>query len=178
MCLCVHVHVCDWITCAIHLKLTWHCKSTIILKILSKIKQNGSSHCSSVVTNSTSIHEDHVQFMASLSGFRIQHCHELWCRSQTWLRSCVGVVVVQAGSCSSDSAPILGTSTCHKCNPKKERNKNKWSYLKKHTKQILNGSSLTSITVKTLTAILALDFILYSILDISGVTEETILSGF
>ena len=27
--------------------------------------------------------------LASLSGLRIQHCHELWCRSQTRLRSCL-----------------------------------------------------------------------------------------
>ena len=27
-----------------------------------------------------------VWSLASLSGLRIQHCHELWCRSQTWLR--------------------------------------------------------------------------------------------
>ena len=28
-----------------------------------------------------------VRSLASLSGLRIQHCCELWCRSQTWLRS-------------------------------------------------------------------------------------------
>ena len=27
----------------------------------------------------------HVQSLASLSGLRIRHCPELWCRSQTWL---------------------------------------------------------------------------------------------
>ena len=26
-----------------------------------------------------------VRSLASLTGLRIQHCHELWCRSQTWL---------------------------------------------------------------------------------------------
>ena len=30
---------------------------------------------------------------ALLSGLRIWHCHELWCRSQTWLRSGVAVAV-------------------------------------------------------------------------------------
>ena len=30
-----------------------------------------------------------VRFMASLSGLRIQCCCELWCSSQTWLRSCL-----------------------------------------------------------------------------------------
>ena len=28
-----------------------------------------------------------VQSLASFSGLRIWHCHELWCRSQTWLGS-------------------------------------------------------------------------------------------
>ena len=28
-----------------------------------------------------------VQSLASLSGLKIKHCHELWCRLQTWLRS-------------------------------------------------------------------------------------------
>ena len=31
---------------------------------------------------------------ALLSGIRIQHCHDLWCRSQTQLGSCVAVAVV------------------------------------------------------------------------------------
>ena len=26
-----------------------------------------------------------VQSLALLNGLRVQHCHELWCRSQTWL---------------------------------------------------------------------------------------------
>ena len=35
-----------------------------------------------------------VRSLASLRGLRIQRCGELWCRSQTWLGSCVAVVVV------------------------------------------------------------------------------------
>ena len=35
-----------------------------------------------------------VQSLASPSGLRIQPCHELWCGSQTWLRSGIAVVVV------------------------------------------------------------------------------------
>ena len=35
-----------------------------------------------------------VQTLASFSGLRIQHCCELWCRSQIWLRSGVAVTVV------------------------------------------------------------------------------------
>ena len=47
----------------------------------------------SVVTNPSSIHEDAVQSLGSISGLRIRHCHELGCRSQTWLRSCIAVAV-------------------------------------------------------------------------------------
>ena len=50
------------------------------------------------VTNPTKIHGDVV----SLSGVRIWRCREWWRRSQTRLRSCVVVAVVQAGNCSSD----------------------------------------------------------------------------
>ena len=35
-----------------------------------------------------------VQSLASLSGLGIQNCRELWCSSQTWLRSWVTVAVV------------------------------------------------------------------------------------
>ena len=34
-----------------------------------------------------------VRSLALLSGLRIQHCHELWCRSQMQLRSGVAVAV-------------------------------------------------------------------------------------
>ena len=34
-----------------------------------------------------------VQSLASLSGLRIQHCHEQWCRWQTWLRLTIAVAV-------------------------------------------------------------------------------------
>ena len=64
-----------------------------------------------------------VQSLASLSGLRIQRCYELWCWSQTWLRSGVAVAVVEAGSCSSDSTPSLGTSICCGYGPKKTEDK-------------------------------------------------------
>ena len=35
-----------------------------------------------------------VQSLASRSGLRIQHCHELWCKSQMQLRSGVAMAVV------------------------------------------------------------------------------------
>ena len=49
--------------------------------------------------------EMQVQSLASLSGLRIQHCHNLWCRSEVQLGSAVAVSVAQAGSCSSNSTP-------------------------------------------------------------------------
>ena len=68
-----------------------------------------------------------VQSLASFSGLRIWHCHDLRCRSQTWLGSgiAVAVAVVQAGSCSSDQTPSLGTSICCGCGPKKTKDKKK-----------------------------------------------------
>ena len=35
-----------------------------------------------------------IPFLASLSGLRIRHCRELWCRLQMWLRSRVAVALV------------------------------------------------------------------------------------
>ena len=67
-----------------------------------------------------------VQSLASVSGLRIRHCHELWCKSQTQLRSDVGVALAQAGSNSSNWTPSLGTSICCRYSPKKdERQANK-----------------------------------------------------
>ena len=45
-----------------------------------------------------------VRSLAPLSGLRIQHCHELWCRWKMWHGSCIAVDVAQAGS--SAVAPI------------------------------------------------------------------------
>ena len=66
-----------------------------------------------------------VQSLASFSGLRIWHCHELWCKSQTQLRYGIAVVVVQASGYSSNSAPNLGTPICHRCGPKKKKRKKK-----------------------------------------------------
>ena len=51
-----------------------------------------------------------VRSLASLSGLRVWRCCELWCRSQIELGSRVVVAMVQAGTCSYDSALSLGTS--------------------------------------------------------------------
>ena len=63
-----------------------------------------------------------VQSLASLSGVGIWHYHELWYRSQMWLR--VAVAVVKAGSCCSNSTPSLETSICCASSPKKQKKKN------------------------------------------------------
>ena len=67
-----------------------------------------------------------VQSLNSLSGLRIQHCLELWCRWQMQLGSGVAVAVAQAGSYSSNSTPSLGTSIMLWVRPyKKKKTKNK-----------------------------------------------------
>ena len=75
--------------------------------------------------NPTSIHKDVAQFLALLSGLRIQHCHELWCRSQMRVRFYAAVALAQAGSYSSDWTPGLGTPICHGCGPKKTKRQKK-----------------------------------------------------
>ena len=62
-----------------------------------------------------------VRSLASLSGLRSRRCRELWCRSQTRLRSDVAVAVAEAGSCSSSWTPSLGTSRCRGCGPRKRK---------------------------------------------------------
>ena len=62
-----------------------------------------------------------VQSVALLSGLRIWRCHKLWCRSQMRLGSDVAAVAAEAGSCSSDLTPSMGTSIGHKCSPKNEK---------------------------------------------------------
>ena len=61
------------------------------------------------------------QSLALFSGLRIPCCHELWCRSQMWLRSHIAVAVVYASSHSSDLTPDLGTSICLGCGLKKTK---------------------------------------------------------
>ena len=70
-----------------------------------------------------------VWSLASFSGLRIWHWHELCWRLQTWLRSCVAGAVAQASRYSSYLNPSLGTSICHGHGPKKTKIKNNflWS---------------------------------------------------
>ena len=48
------------------------------------------------------------------------------------LGSGIAVAVAQAGSCSSDLTPILGTSICITYNPKKKKKKKKKSKIKQN----------------------------------------------
>ena len=66
-----------------------------------------------------------VQSLVLLRELRIQHCHELGCRSQMWLGSCVAVAVVSASKYSSDLTPRLGTSICLGYGPKNSEEKKK-----------------------------------------------------
>ena len=59
--------------------------------------------------------------MASLSGLRIQHCRELWCRLQTQLRSDVAMAVAEASGYRSNSTPSLGTFICRGSGHKKTK---------------------------------------------------------
>ena len=77
-----------------------------------------------------------VRSLASLSGLRIWHCHELWCGLQTWLGPCIAAAVVQASSCSSNSTPSLGTSMRCTCGPKKQKRKKETKGVETTTPQI------------------------------------------
>ena len=66
-----------------------------------------------------------VQYLASLSGLRIQHCCKLWHRPQMRLRPGVAVAVVWTSSCISNLPPSLETSTSHRCGHKKKERKKK-----------------------------------------------------
>ena len=64
-----------------------------VVMFMTSIKRPGfwSSHHGSVVMNPQLVS---MRTQASLGGLRIQCCHELWCGTQTWLRSGVAVAVM------------------------------------------------------------------------------------
>ena len=62
-----------------------------------------------------------VRSLASLSGLKIWHYHELWCRLQMKFGYCIAMAVTQAGSCSSNWIHSLGNSICHRCSHKKKK---------------------------------------------------------
>ena len=60
----------------------------------NKEEERGSSRCDAAEMNPTRIHEETGLIPCLAQWVRIQRCHELWCRSQMWLGSCVAVAVV------------------------------------------------------------------------------------
>ena len=96
---------------------------------MSVLKKLLWSSCHGSVVNKLVSTRTWVRSLASLSGLRIQRCHELWCRSKTRLGSYVAVAVVYAGSCSSNSPlawePPYAASTALKRQKRKKTNNNK-----------------------------------------------------
>ena len=54
------------------------------------------------LTNLTRNMRLQVESLALLSGLRIPHCCELWCRLQTWLGSCIAVALAWVSGYNSD----------------------------------------------------------------------------
>ena len=101
-------------------------------KALTKIKLSEWNSCCGAARNEIRLGMMRLQVrsLVLLTGLKIQHCCELWCRSQMQLRSgvAVAVAVVKANGYSSDWTPSLGTSICRVRSPrktKKERKKDK-----------------------------------------------------
>ena len=61
-----------------------------------------------------------IRSLDLLSRSGIQHCCELWYRSQMHFGSYVAMAMAYASSCSSNSTRSLRTSICHRSGPKKQ----------------------------------------------------------
>ena len=65
-----------------------------------------------------------VSSLALLNGLGILCCHELWCKSQTWFRSCIAVAVEYAGATAR--IQTLAWEPQHTtCSSKKKKKKKK-----------------------------------------------------
>ena len=67
---------------------------------------NRRSRLGAAETNQTGTRRLQVRSLTSISALRILRCHELWCTSQTWLRSGIAVVLVYVGRRLVATAPI------------------------------------------------------------------------
>ena len=79
-----------------------------------------SSHCGTLEMNPTSNHVISGSIPGLAQWLKIRYCNELWCMSQMWLKSSVGVAIAKASSWSSDSTPSLRICICQECNPKNQ----------------------------------------------------------
>ena len=84
-----------------------------------------------------------VQSLASLSGLRIWHCCELWCRLPMCLRSGIAVAVAVASSCSSNLTPSLGISKCHGSGPEKKKKRGRSFICRLKNRGTMSASSLS-----------------------------------
>ena len=87
---------------------------------------SGSSCGGSAETNLTRICEMQVWSLASLSGWRIQHCHELWGRSQIWIGSLVAVAVVRPAATALIWLLAWESPHAYEDLKKRKRKRNSW----------------------------------------------------
>ena len=86
-----------------------------------KYDTNGSSCHGSAVMNPWGHRFDPWPCSVGLGSGVAVSCGKV--ADEAWI--CVAVAVAPAGNYSSDSAPSLGTSMCHRCSPKKTKKKKK-----------------------------------------------------
>ena len=71
-----------------------------------------------------------VWSLASLSGLRIKHCHELWYRSQTWLRSGIAVAIARPAAAALIKLlswePLYAKGAALKSKKKEQTSKGTW----------------------------------------------------
>ena len=82
----MYICMCDWVTLLYSRKLTEHCKPAITEKvkiIIKKKKPLGVPVMAQWKRIRLGTMRLQVQSLALLSGLRIPHCRELWCRLQT-----------------------------------------------------------------------------------------------
>ena len=118
------------------------CCTTPCLRLTILVNMKRSSYRGAAETNLTRIHEVGGSIPGLAQWLRLWCCHELWCRSQTRLRSGIAVAVVQASSYISTQTPSLETTICHRSGPKKTKQTNKTRKLYSVPKFIFESQKL------------------------------------